>query len=231
MFLKRSGRDGIKLKGIAIGDSTHIKDPHKIIYGGNCRIGSFCKILGSLNLEDDVAIFDYCDMRGDIVIKRGTNINSHGRFTGNVHGVRIGQYCAIGYYAMIIEGDHDATKPAVQTGFYKRMFGEGMKPVSKGSIVIGNDVWIGARSLILSGVRVGDGAIVGAGSVVVRDVEPYSIVAGVPAAHKKYRFNEKIREQLLDVKWWDWSEEKIKSNQRFFLSNLTELSDLKEVIK
>jgi virginiamycin A acetyltransferase len=220
-----------KLKGIEVGSSTYIRNPNKITFGKNCKIGSNCRILGNLTLEDDVTIFDYCDMRGSIFIEKGTNINSYCRFAGNVHGIRIGKHCAIAYYTMIVEGYHDASKPAIQRGFYNRTFGTSIKHISKGEVLIGNDVWIGARSLILSGVRIGDGAIVAAGSTVIDNVEPYSIVAGVPARRKKYRFNEKIREQLLQIKWWDWSEEKLKKNKRFFMSNLNEISDILDIIE
>ncbi len=71
---------------------------------------------------------------------------------------------------------------------------------------IGNDVWIGYRAFIKAGVTVGDGAVIGAGAVVTKDVEPYSIVGGVPAKIIRYRFEENIRKQLLDLKWWDLPE-------------------------
>jgi acetyltransferase-like isoleucine patch superfamily enzyme len=73
-----------------------------------------------------------------------------------------------------------------------------------GDIIIGNDVWIGRNVILLSGVRVGDGAVIGAGSVVTRDVAPYSVTAGHPARHVRWRFPEAVRESLLDIRWWDW---------------------------
>jgi len=81
---------------------------------------------------------------------------------------------------------------------------------SKGNVIIGNDVWIGQGATILSGVTIADGAIVGAGSVVSRDVAPYSVVCGNPAEHKKYRFNFDTIAKLLKMKWWHWSEDKIR---------------------
>lgn len=72
-------------------------------------------------------------------------------------------------------------------------------------IVIGNDVWIGQDVLILStGINIGDGAIVAAGSVVTKDVPPYAIVGGVPARIIKYRFEDHIIEQLMQLKWWQY---------------------------
>lgn len=70
-------------------------------------------------------------------------------------------------------------------------------------VSIGNDVWIGGNVTLSGGVRIGDGAIIAGGSVVTRDVEPYSVVAGVPAIHRKWRFPEPIRSELLDSQWWD----------------------------
>lgn len=90
---------------------------------------------------------------------------------------------------------------------------------SKGSVHIGNDVWIGDGALVLSGVTIEDGAVIGARAVVTKDVGAYSIVAGNPAKHIKYRFEEKYIPDLLEIKWWDWSIEKIKSNFDLILSD------------
>lgn len=82
-------------------------------------------------------------------------------------------------------------------------------PSTKGDIVIGNDVWIGKYANILSGVQIGDGAIIGAKSVVTKDVPPYAIVAGNPAKLIRYRFDKDIIDKLLDIKWWDFKEEEL----------------------
>ena len=84
------------------------------------------------------------------------------------------------------------------------------------AVVIGNDVWIGANVVILPGVKIGDGAVLGSGAVITKDVEPYSIVGGVPARIIKYRFSSDIIEKLLVIKWWDWSMEDIKNNIELF---------------
>ena len=83
-------------------------------------------------------------------------------------------------------------------------------PECKGNITIGNDVWIGAKSTIMSGVKIGDGAVIGSGSVVAKDVPPYAIVVGNPAKIIKYRFDENQIEDLLKISWWNWPENKIK---------------------
>ncbi len=92
-------------------------------------------------------------------------------------------------------------------------------PARKGPTLIGNDVWIGTKSLIMSGVQIGDGAVVAAMSVVTKDVPAYSIVAGNPAKIIKYRFSEEQIDKLMKIKWWDWPINKIRRNIRFLLSN------------
>jgi chloramphenicol O-acetyltransferase type B len=81
---------------------------------------------------------------------------------------------------------------------------------SKGNIVIGSDVWICAGATILSGVSIGDGAIIGSDSLVTKDIKPYAIVGGNPASLIKYRYSPAIISKLLFIKWWAWTDEKIK---------------------
>ena len=84
------------------------------------------------------------------------------------------------------------------------------------AVVIGNDVWIGAYVSILPGVHIGDGAVIAAGAVVTKDVEPYAIVGGVPAKVIRYRFDRESIEALLQIKWWNWTHEKIEDNLELF---------------
>ena len=81
---------------------------------------------------------------------------------------------------------------------------------NKGDIVVGNDVWIGYEAVILSGVTIGDGAVIGARAVVTKDVPPYTIVGGVPARLIRRRFDDATIEALLDLRWWDWEPEHIR---------------------
>ncbi len=83
---------------------------------------------------------------------------------------------------------------------------------NKGDIVIGNDVWIGYEAVILSGVTIGDGAIIGTRAVVTKDVPSYTIVGGVPAKPIRKRFDEETIQKLEEIRWWDWEEERIKKN-------------------
>ena len=81
---------------------------------------------------------------------------------------------------------------------------------NKGNIVIGNDVWIGYEAIIMAGVRIGDGAIIGTRAVVTKDVEPYTIVGGIPAKPIKKRFDDETIGKLQAIHWWDWSYEKVR---------------------
>lgn len=85
-------------------------------------------------------------------------------------------------------------------------------PTCNGDIHVGNDVWIGAKATIMSGIKINHGAVVAAGSVVTKDVPPYAIVGGNPAKIIRYRFTEQQIESLLKIKWWDWEESKIKEH-------------------
>jgi len=92
-------------------------------------------------------------------------------------------------------------------------------PNCKGDIIIQNDVWIGAKSTVMSGVKISNGAIVGACSVVTKDVPPFAIVAGNPAKVVKYIFSNEQIKKLLSIAWWNWDEQKIKDNAMTMWSN------------
>lgn len=92
-------------------------------------------------------------------------------------------------------------------------------PKTKGNIIIGSDVWIGRDTMILSGVKIGDGAVIGAKSLVTKDIEPYTIVGGNPAKFIKKRFSDDKIKALLKIRWWDWPDEKIINNILLLSSN------------
>lgn len=119
--------------------------------------------------------------------------------------VEIGNYCNIAVYSLI-GGDEHPLSTLSQYPFkgVQRVFSENHR---KKKTVIGSDVWIGANALVKRGVTVGVGAIIGAGSVVTKDVPPFAVVAGVPAKIIKYRFDEDTREKILKSKWWEKDKE------------------------
>jgi acetyltransferase-like isoleucine patch superfamily enzyme/pimeloyl-ACP methyl ester carboxylesterase len=102
---------------------------------------------------------------------------------------------------------------------------------TRGGVRIGNDVWIGAHSVILSGVTIGDGAVIGAGSVVSRNVGPYEVWAGNPAEFRKYRFADEISNRLLRLRWWDWSKTLVEANAHEIMSGSEESLKKLESVK
>lgn len=132
----------------------------------------------------------------------------------------VGNFTGISYGSDIGLGRHPLNYPSTQLIFYKinNMRNDWVKPISlkPKPVVIGNDVWIGIKTIVLDGVTVGDGAVVGAGSVVTKDVPPYAIVGGAPAKIIRYRFSPEIIERLLEIRWWDLSDEMIAKSIDFF---------------
>jgi acetyltransferase-like isoleucine patch superfamily enzyme len=127
--------------------------------------------------------------------------------------VRMGRYCAMGAGAAIFHGgEHNLNWVGVLNAAWHDGTIDGNAPGaprSRGQVVIGSDVYVGYEALVLSGVTIGDGAVVGARAVVTRDVQPFEIVGGNPAQHIKWRFDEPTREALLRIRWWDWPHEKV----------------------
>lgn len=133
----------------------------------------------------------------------------------NGANLTIGNFCSISQNVKIFLGgnhrtDWVTTYPFghVNQNIFKNFNGVG-HPTTKGNVVIGNDVWIGENATILSGVTIGDGAVIANNSHVVKNVEPYSVIGGNPAKFIKYRFTKEQIEKLLQIQWWNWSDEKI----------------------
>ena len=130
----------------------------------------------------------------------------------------IGRFCSIACGAKFLFTSANHTMKSLSSYPFPIFFEEwglDIKDVAsawdnKGDIVVGNDVWIGYEAVILSGVRIGDGAIIGARAVVTRDVPPYTIVGGVPAKEIKKRFDEDAIQKLQQIAWWNWPFDKIR---------------------
>ena len=121
---------------------------------------------------------------------------------GNNANLIIGKYCSIGPNTIfVVDADHPYNYVSTYPFKVKKLHTSKYEAISKGDIVLDDDVWIGCGAIILSGVKIGQGAIVAAGSVVTRNVPPYSIVAGNPARIIKYRFDENIISKLNKIDW------------------------------
>jgi acetyltransferase-like isoleucine patch superfamily enzyme len=137
--------------------------------------------------------------------------------------LKIGKFCSIAWDVTIyLGGNHRVDWFALYPfGGPRWPEAEGLEGVlgGKGDVTIGNDVWIGSNVIIMSGVTVGDGAVIAAGSVVTGDIEPFTIVGGNPARVIKKRFSDEVAARLLELRWWDWPEEKIRENIKVLCSD------------
>ncbi len=141
--------------------------------------------------------------------------------------LKIGRYCSIAQEVMFILSADHYTNHISSYPFRVWVMGEKQEGVSKGDIVVENDVWIGFRATILSGVHIGQGAVIAAGAVVTEDVPPYAIVGGVPAKIIKYRFEPKMREAMLKIDYNNLTEEMIKEHINELYTELKDIEQLK----
>ncbi len=132
---------------------------------------------------------------------------------------KIGKFVNIASYVRLNPGQHPMDRVAQHHMLYrKKMFGFGEDDTKffdwrkSKKVFIGNDVWIGHNVTIMGGVSIGNGAVIGSGAIVTKDIPPYAIVVGNPAKVIRYRFDADIVKSLEQIKWWDWSHEKIKEN-------------------
>ena len=165
----------------------------------------------ALSLEDAVAA-------GVATVGRG----SYGdamvfHYRGEPSRVRMGNYCSTAHGVRLVPGGNHSTRWVTTYPFPEA--DERGHPFSKGDIVIGNDVWLGLGSTVLSGVTIGDGAVVAAAAVVTSDVPPYAIVAGVPAQVVSQRFTDEQIAALSRIAWWDWPEAEVRTHVGALLSD------------
>lgn len=146
--------------------------------------------------------------------------HTYAQASGNIYRhTRIGRYCSMANNVSIGVFQHPVTWLSTHPFQYDRRLNPALKadtmpqPIadksSKGLTQIGNDVWIGENAIIMTGITIGDGAIIGAGAVVTKDVPPYAIVVGVPARILRYRFDEPTIKQLLTLQWWELEPEEM----------------------
>lgn len=206
----------IKRKKYVIGLKNHKK---VIVKRGAC-------VTTSCSFEGNTVIYENCYIKDSNI-----GFASYIHCECSIVKTKIGRYCSIAPRVRIVNGNHPTkeivtTHPSIYAGkrygdllFNKKTEYEEYSyadHLNKYFVVIGNDVWIGDSVLILNGVTIGDGAIIAAGSVIAKDVEPYSIVAGVPAHKIRYRFTDNQIETLLEYQWWNKSLQFISDNIECF---------------
>ncbi|WP_251394957.1 CatB-related O-acetyltransferase [Metabacillus litoralis] len=171
----------------------------------NVELGDSSEIGKGVILGESVKIGKYSYVNRGTIISSGT----------------IGNYCSIASNCLIGPDSHPINYISTSPFLYEEKnilniesdWDRFPNPPS-----IGNDVWIGANSVIMQGVNVGNGVIIGTGSIVTKDIPDYHIVAGVPSSIIRRRFDEKTIDYLLELRWWDMSEEELMNNKELFLS-------------
>jgi len=175
----------------------------------------------SCSFTADVTVGEYSHIFGGAVINN-SHIGSYTYLSQNIllQNTTIGNYCSISHDVILGLGAHPLDMYSTSPLFYKLVNPLRFPLVEINStfteykpIIIGNDVWIGARVIVMDGVHVGDGAVLAAGAVVTKDVPPYAIVGGVPAKLIRYRFNENICKELLNSEWWNHNPETVYSQK------------------
>jgi virginiamycin A acetyltransferase len=225
-FVNKLSENSITIDDSAVvGRKTRFRGD--IYVGKESSISNRVELGGDINIRSKVNVFSDSIITGDINIEKHTNVGRNNSVIGEVN---IGKYCAMAPRVRIRTKDHPTYKPGMQMGFHNHI-GADLDFVQKGPTQIGNDVWICADVKILADVSIGDGAVLAADSVVVDDVEPYSIVAGNPATHKGYRFDQSTRKALQEISWWEWPEKKQRQNVDFFNSDLRDVDDIWSLVE
>lgn len=188
---------GVKTK---VFEASEIQGFHRLINRKQVLAGNIRGPYEKWELIGNPLCGDYTSINGDFTAR--------GR-------VFIGKYCAFGRYVALLSGNHRTDMPNQQIWFNKR-FGFQNATESKGPIEIGHNVWIGDKVSVLSGVSVGHGAVIAAGSTVAKDVAPFSIVGGNPAKPIRSRFSPGVIDQMLALQWWHWDDAKVARNKAFF---------------
>lgn len=182
---------------------------------------SGCKLFGNIEISENVKIAGGVQIHSEskkVTIGRYSAINGPNTdIHCYINSVRIGAFTSIARNVNIQEFNHNYTGISTYL-INKNIFGKSksLDIHSKGEIIIGNDVWIGAQCVILSGAKIGNGAIIAANSVVVGDIPAYAIAAGTPAKVLKFRFDRETIDILESMAWWEWSIEKIIENEDLF---------------
>lgn len=178
----------------------------------NCRFGDNCSIGDDTTIERSV-------FENNVIINRRSYINDSyiGKYTyaginTTMNWTRIGRFCSLARNVDIGGFNHDYKKITTMPIFRFTQANNGGGKISQHVAhteycEIGSDVWIAAGAQILHKVKIGDGAVIGGGAVVTKNVPPYAIVVGVPARVIGYRFEEKYINKLLDIKWWNWPDD------------------------
>lgn len=211
-----------KMEHIPAINETFSIDSHQDAVRYGLRAGHLNGLRCHFTFEDPVAV-NRAGFMGECEVGHLTYIGSG----SSIVATRIGRFGAIAPHASVGSAEHPTDWLSVHpfqykgtanfrgSDWYENIVGDESFLGNKRATVIGNDVWLGERVFIKRGVVIGDGAIVAAGSVVTKNVEPYAIVGGIPAKLIRYRFPEELVERLLRISWWNYDLSPIRKNLDF----------------
>ena len=196
--------EGAKTINTEIDDNVTIGQDSFII---NSKIGQHVQI-NRRNIIDNTTIGRYSYTGANSILKSTV----------------IGSFCSISWNVSITGNKHEYKQLSTHPFWQLPSFGivDENVPHKIDIIHLGNDVWVAANACIMPGVTIGDGAVIGAGSVVTKDVPPYAVMVGNPAQVLKKRFCDDWIERLLRIKWWDFPEKELKNNIMIFAGKVTE---------
>lgn len=199
---KSSGTNSVKIETADDFSSLYLKN----VSGKIKHVGEGCRLYST-------------DFSGDIELGRFVSIwGPNIRVLARIENIFIGSFSSIATNTLLINYNHRSNRPTTYF-IHKNIFKEPNMSndiYSNGPIILEEDVWIGANTVILGGVKIGRGSIIAAGSVVTKNIPPYSIAGGTPAKVIKSRFNKESIKILEDSNWWTWSIDKMKENKSFF---------------
>ena len=178
-------------------------------------VSGFSRGLQNVVFDGKNAVPDRCNFSGKVKIGYATTLGYNNVLAGEI---TIGKYCQFGADVALHATNHPIS--SMTTYINNNLFQGELKGLKEeNEIVIGNDVWIGHGVIIVGNINIGNGAILAAGSVITKDVPPYTIVGGVPAKIIKKRFSNQIIQEIETLKWWDLSEVELEKIKPLFFKN------------